>query len=401
MKGYEFLENLSNIDHKLIDRARMPKQKTSYMKWITLAASFLIIISIGLFGILKPKDDTDLPILSLPEDFGGGMGFEGYLAYSIDELTNANPWNEDLDIKELPVIKNSLVSNYAGQVENPNINKMKALLTETANNLGIDTKNIPIKDDSLTKEEKKELAEKLLVIGIDKIPPEYLTVGRVYIEDTEYKLEVDSNMTAKFELKNPISLPDKYNFTYDSSYEELEKVAEYLKEEYSKYINMKNPQLNIYFGDYNVYGDQSYTISFFEGSSDPIENILNYNFTRVIFYGDEDGKLWLSRNFRADLSQVIGNYPIISAGEAEELLVNKNYITTVPEDFPGREYIRRVELIYRDESWAELYMPYYKFYVELPIFKRENGLNTYGAFYVPAVQGKYIKNMPLWDGSFN
>jgi len=66
-----------------------------------------------------------------------------------------------------------------------------------------------------------------------------------------------------------------------------------------------------------------------------------------------------------------------------------------------REYIRRVELIYRDESWAELYMPYYKFYVELPIFKRENGLNTYGAFYVPAVEGKYIKNMPLWDGSFN
>ncbi len=28
-------------------------------------------------------------------------------------------------------------------------------------------------------------------------------------------------------------------------------------------------------------------------------------------------------------------------------------------------------------------------------------LKTYGAYYVPAVSGEYISNMPAWDGSFN
>ena len=46
-------------------------------------------------------------------------------------------------------------------------------------------------------------------------------------------------------------------------------------------------------------------------------------------------------------------------------------------------------------------MPYYRFYVELPDMERENGLKTYGAYYVPAVKGEYISNMPVWEGTFN
>ena len=46
-------------------------------------------------------------------------------------------------------------------------------------------------------------------------------------------------------------------------------------------------------------------------------------------------------------------------------------------------------------------MPYYRFYVELPEETQNNGLNTYGAYYVPAVESRYISNMPTWEGSFN
>ena len=28
-------------------------------------------------------------------------------------------------------------------------------------------------------------------------------------------------------------------------------------------------------------------------------------------------------------------------------------------------------------------------------------MKTYGAYYVPAVEQRYISNMPSWDGSFN
>lgn len=32
---------------------------------------------------------------------------------------------------------------------------------------------------------------------------------------------------------------------------------------------------------------------------------------------------------------------------------------------------------------------------------RSNVLKTFGAFYVPAIEGKYIENMPKLEGQFN
>lgn len=46
-------------------------------------------------------------------------------------------------------------------------------------------------------------------------------------------------------------------------------------------------------------------------------------------------------------------------------------------------------------------MPYYRFLVELPQEARENGLKSYGAYYVLAVEEEYLTGLPVWDGSFN
>ena len=97
----------------------------------------------------------------------------------------------------------------------------------------------------------------------------------------------------------------------------------------------------------------------------------------------------------------MGDYPVITAGEARELLAEGHYLTSVPYEMPGEEYIRRVELIYRTGTQEEVFMPYYRFYAQLPQEKREDGLNTYGAYYVPAVSGEYLTELPTWDGSFN
>ena len=77
------------------------------------------------------------------------------------------------------------------------------------------------------------------------------------------------------------------------------------------------------------------------------------------------------------------------------------YLTTVPYEIPGSEYVKKVELIYRTDEHEQYFMPYYRFYVELPEEEMENGRKTYGAYYVPAVDRSYISNMPTWDGSFN
>ncbi len=88
---------------------------------------------------------------------------------------------------------------------------------------------------------------------------------------------------------------------------------------------------------------------------------------------------------QTDLSQKMGNYPIITSKDAKNLLLNGNYITSVPYQLPGEKFVAKTELIYRTGTNEKYFMPYYRFYVELPEEERD-GLKTYGAYYVPAVE---------------
>lgn len=235
----------------------------------------------------------------------------------------------------------------------------------------------------------------------DTVPEGYFNPTKLIIEEDGLKIEVDRAMTAKISFEPEVSLPKEYNFTHYASYEDMVAVAEYLKNEYKDVIGMENPQVNIYGGDYNIYTQQMYSIEFFDASGNDIEQLINYNFNRVAFYCDDVGKLFLARIYQPDLSQKVGEYPIINSVQARELLAKGNYLTSVPYEMPGLEYVKKVELIYRTGEQEEYFMPYYRFYVELPGEEREDGLKTYGVYYVPAVEGEYISNMPIWDGSFN
>ena len=209
-------------------------------------------------------------------------------------------------------------------------------------------------------------------------------------------------MTAAIFFEPAMSLPDSYNFTHFAPYEDIATAAEYLKKEYQNLIGIDNPKINISGGGYNIYQQQSYEISFFDNSGDAIDQIIQYNFNPVTFYCDDDGKLFLIRIYHPDLSHKAGDYPIISAEEAAKLLLNGNYITTVPYEMPGADSVVKVELIYRTEPYEKYYMPYYRFYVELPPeMAGKNGLKDFGAYYVPAVEKTYLANMPVWNGSFN
>ena len=130
------------------------------------------------------------------------------------------------------------------------------------------------------------------------------------------------------------------------------------------------------------------------------EQLINYNFNRVTFGCNDEGRLFIARIYQPDLSVKIGDYPIIDSRQAKELLLKGNYITTVPYEISEKESIKKVELVYRTGEGEQYFMPYYRFYMELPDEEQENGLKTYGAYYVPAVEGSYISNMPVWDGGF-
>ncbi len=403
MKKETLYEILGDIDETHIIAARTPKKRTAFLKWSTFAACLAIAMFAGLWLFsdkVTPNSSTKahmLPMLTLTADDGGAMGFEGYLAYDISELTNQNPWNKTAKLPTLPVYQNQLTYDSYFRITGVDFDAMKALLLDVAMRLGMDTDSLIITNNTPDEAQQAVITEKLGEDASDA----YFAPTAVIVESNGVKIEVDATLTADITFDPAISLPKEYNYTDAAPYKDVEHVAEYLKETYKNLIGMNNPQINISGGDYNIYREQGYDITFYDKKDNPAESIINYNFHRVAFYCDHNGDVRLARIYRPDLSDKMGDYPIITANEAQKLLLNGNYITTVPYEMPGRKYISKVELIYRTGTHEEYFMPYYRFYIELPEETSDDGLKSYGAYYVPAVEEAYISNMPVWDGAFN
>lgn len=385
-----------------IEPAKIKQRIRRLVMGVVLAVgiTLLILAATQIFPPEKPPlGQSDLPVLTISEGVVGGLGFEGYMAYDASELVNNNPWAEGIEVSTLPVFENLLTYDEMERVQNPDFERMQELLLEVVGRLGIDTSTTEITDNTPDNATQEIIKEKFAAVG-EKVPEGYLSPDQVVFEDNGIEVNVDAQMTAVISFDPAVELADNIQFNSWATYEQTAAVARYLKEAYSQLIDMKNPQVNIYGGDYTIYEKQMYHIEFFDGSGDITDQILNYNFNRVAFYCNDDGKLFLARVFKPDLSHKVGEYPIITINEATRLLENGNYISTMMEQMPGAEYVKKTELVYRMGRNARYFMPYYRFYVELPSMQRDTKLKTYGIFYVPAVEGRYITNMPLWDGSF-
>lgn len=382
MKNKRLLNVLCEIDDRHIIEAAPSVKKQSQPKWIKLCAAAACLVIVLSMGIMFIHNDDDLPMLSISEIKDEGKGFEGYFAQDIDELKNNNPWNQDTELKSLPVYRNTMyryTDNWI--VTEPNVDKMKKLIIDTANKL--DMSNISVTEN---------------------IPDGYTCVESFSVEDENYKINVNAWMNVNIDFKKKDILPNGYSIGSYNSYEELYKTAQFLQTEYATLLNMHKPSIDISLGDYDVYGNRLWNISFYDTSESTTESIINYNFKRVYFYSDEEGNLSMASYPCVDLEDTVGEYPIISADEALKLLCDGKYISSITEGFPGKELVKKVELIYRSETKDEFFMPYYKFYVQMDshnVSSEELDLICFGAFYVPAVESKYIKNMPQWDGSFN
>ena len=422
-----FSEAMTEVSDKYYEEAARYQRRGNravWLKWGTMAAVLCLAIS-GITALLnhgmrnshvdeKTSVDssgttgtpvqgqlgTDLPLLTVTYNSSESMGFDGYMAYDISELVNANPWNENMELSTMPVYQNPLTYDTNYSVTGANFDKMREFLLEIAGRFGLDTNALTVTDDVPDEETMQKISEKLQIDG-EPVPDGYFNPTRLIIKADGLEIEVNQAMTAQISFDPAVPLPVEYNFTHHAPYEDIVAVAEYLKTKYKEIIDIDVPQMNIYGGSYNIYAQQGYSIEFFDASGNDTEQILNYNFNRTAFYCDDEGKLFLARIYQPDLSEKVGDYPIITMEEAVVLLSNGNYITTVPYEMPGSEYVKKAELIYLAREREEYYMPYYRFYVELPEVKHEYGLKEYGVYYVPAVREEYIVNMPIWDGSFN
>lgn len=416
-KAQKLFNSITDINDEHIEAARgFPKRK---IHWMRLAAACLAVaVTAGvIFGSLR--GNKELPMLHYTEpDYG--CGFEGYFAYDISDLCNGNPWTEDTKIKKLPVYQNNItydiVQNYYGY----SVDDMWQRLYELVDRFGFDKDNVVYQDDAPEQRQIELFLEVYEREGMTPLPDDYFAPRTVEAIDGRNRISVSFNNSVCIRLES-----DKlYSEGYDlSTYEGACELAEYLKNEYvlGKYkdvFGMKNPQISIIGSDYNIYGERGdYGITFYEKGKNIVEDIINYHFRTVGISGryDEHEDCYIttmSYNMSDDASYLeehttkLGDYPIISADEAKQLLLDGYYATSMVQwDMPGEEYIAKVELIYRTSPSEQVFMPYYRFLIELPeaspLMKEEFGLKDYGAYYVPAVEGKYIDNMPTYDGRFN
>lgn len=431
MNSEDISKAINDIDDAIIESAnetrKLKNKKTQWIKWCAAAA---IIIVIGLIGSKTftitespandpigndtqisgadnpqaPNNETyygttnKLPLLVYEEAEGTAYGWEGYIAYNISELNNGNPWHEDMIFEALPVFENK--SYHETGIALPGIGKESML------------KKLEFSAEALDTEIQEIIIQTLgeTTSGID-FPADTVTLIYGYTENCCIDISSSGIITAHFGNENGIyregaDLPENFNFTYsDTSAGEAFEIISYIYNNYSNFINIEEPTF-VTWADRTFEGKENRDYRIYDFSGDELKDILNFSFNSVQISPNDEGKLMLIRiNDHLSCAEKIGDYPVISADEAKDLLLEGNYITTVPYELPGEDYIAGVELLYRSRTGEKIWMPYYRFLVEIPspssFISLENGLKEFGVYYVPAIEMEYISGLPLWNGSFN
>lgn len=389
MNSKDLYHAINKVDDDILERSETTKRRHNWLKWAAMAACLGLVIGGGIFW--KSSRQTGpggLPMLHIQDNTQGGMGFEGVLCYDIDEIDNGNPWREDMVFSTLPVFEN-LAYHSAGEP-------------------------VGLKESSIL----KRLEAACAALGLENAEREYERNGAKVISITAeaggMTVTVGANGEVTVNFKDGLALPEQLNFTWhDTSRHEAEEVMAYFIQKFSQLISFEEPEIvlsgdYIMWNDYDQEGNYITEVRFdreyilYEGAGDETEDLLNYKMQFVQFYPDDEGRLSIIRIHDAlSCANKLGDYPIITAAEARDCLLEGNYITCVPYEIEDETLIKKEELVYRSSVLEKTLMPYYRFYVELPEMRRENGPTDFGAYYVPAVKPEYISNMPLWDGRIN
>ena len=386
MNGNEFLDKMSLADPAYVEEADRPvKKRTTWRRWGAMAACLAVLLGVGF--LFFPRSSPDVPdpvpteLPTLPVSMGpslGGYGFEGYYVRDISDLKNTSPSQIGSLPDTLPVFRNA-TGGYPLQAATEEYKaKMLTLCRSVAGRLGWDAE----KTAEVWEERSDGLAPTTVTAtGADGV-----------------KIEVDQFMTVT------ISYPDRnrpFSENVLPTYDDAYKLAEKLLAEYRGLMGFSSPQICITGGDYNIDGEQSYDIVFTETGGTQTEELLEFFFHGAEFFCNEGGEPWLIHLRCTDLSDKVGDYPIITAQQAQAQLVAGHYITSCGWEMPGEAYIRKVELVYRTGEYDEYFMPYYRFYVELLEEAPVEGCMHLAAYYVPAVAEEYLAPLSTWDGRFN
>ena len=411
MKAEHISDALNDLEDGIIEetgklRETRKRRGGTWKRWAAAAACLCVVAALIAVPRLVRNDPDPTPtrplhiapeLLPLPlPELGGGMGFEAILLYDISELGGGSTWSESMGLTSLPVYENRsyhIAGLPVGLGEYAVLERLQAAAQ------ALDTEILDLEYEwanGSTSEIPAGTGPISDLMPADTLPATRITGHADGMEITAY---ADGGVQVSFEAGLP--LPEEYRFTDDTTDEEAEAALDYLARWFSQLLGFSRPQAALS-GEYNFDGTFHREYAVFDGGADGAEAILNHAFRRAVFFPDKNGNLSMIRlEDSLACARLLGDYPIITAKEARTLLLNGGYITSAPYEMPGEDYVAGGELTYRNSKTDEYFLPYYRFYVELPEENRDNGLKTYGVYYVPAVWEPYIANMPVYDGGFN
>jgi len=378
------LEAVGYVEPNLIEKGEKEK-RFDWKRWTAIAACACLVLGGALiYRHSLPQYATEILSIS---DMQIGMGYEGYQIYDISEIRRDNP-TDGVKFKAMNVYRNTISYDERLYPSGQDLDAMEAYLLSLAEKFGLDTTSLEIQNDAPGEGQMQGLIMEFASRGLEL--PEYYTLPtRLWVRTDEMEITVDHNMTVTIMFNEGIPVPEEYHFDHYSTPEELTAVGEYLWEQYGNIIGYEDPTLCLDGGNYNTDGTQKYTLSFYDGERDKIENFENYSFNHTEFTPN------IIRIYSDMALEKIGLYPIISEEEAMQLLLDGKYYTNVMEEFPGETAVERCEIVYRTGGYDKILMPFYRFYVYLEnalgMQLYPEGMKTYGAYYVPAVDPDYIE----------
>lgn len=320
-----------------------------------------------------PTQSDELEKITLSGIHADGMGFEG-LMFCGDEDFLTHVSQVKISADTMPVYKNLSYSEY-GIPLGMTYNELKEKFDTLAKYFGIS--GCETTEDTYPENE-------------NGIPSDTVTSIHCSTDEVNLYVYADGSWSAIFGESE--SVP----------YSAAEENALYFVEKYSDLFGFENPAVFAMY-DRDICGELGGTYYVYDKTDDETENLLNmtYSYVRPILYDDDTfGGFHVSGGMA--YKEKLGDYPIITEDEAKAALMEGRYITTVPSDWYSgitEENIVSCGITYRNSAAEEMLIPYYKFYVRLD--KTSDGLQNYGAFYVPAIEESYIANAGIFDGRFN
>ncbi|MCH5201552.1 MAG: hypothetical protein J1F60_11410, partial [Oscillospiraceae bacterium] len=335
------------------------------------------------------RNDSELVPVT-PGVGSGGMGFEGITVNDPSELSEQKGqtrWQEAAERGALPVFLNHITDNwlsqggyfiYLSEEEMTKIaeNAAYVLGTEVTSAETEYSQYIENTGDYPTQEQFE--AHITMPSGVVAQCADGTEIG------------VSGNGRLRIELGTAVPLPK-------------ENAEEFIIQRFGDLMQFEKPTLRKehHVGEYN----------FYDAKEDPVLDLLSYNMRIADFCVDNGSVylIWIDNDYCG--AEYLGDYPVITLEEAQEMLLEGKYLSTVVDErflkngAVSAEDIAVGELVYRCSSGHDRYfMPYYRFYAELDnswLAEPYDSELTYGAFYVPAVSEEYLSDLTVWDGSFN